>query len=232
MLTDALSLRLSAFPDLVLVGRYGTSDPDLVRDVASLRPDVVVIDIEPAGSAAGELVEELLLRWPAAHIVVLTGCTDVEVAVQVARAGAAAWVGKENTLEFLIQVMRGVCRNCAWWPPDQLGAVLRALRAGADPHGEQPSPLESLSRREREVLLGLSAGEPPQVIARDLSISVNTVRTHTGNIFAKLGVHSRLAAAKVVAAADLQAALAGDVSRSDAVVQLIHRHDSPPPVDP
>ena len=55
----------------------------------------------------------------------------------------------------------------------------------------QSSPLDALSRREREVLYHIVQGKKDGVIARELSISPNTVRTHTVNILAKLNRTSR-----------------------------------------
>ena len=78
----------------------------------------------------------------------------------------------------------------AWLAPDLLGRVLTDLmaRTVAPP----PDPLVGLTVREREVLQcmvdGLTRGE----IADKLAVSVNTVRTHTQNLIAKLGAHSTL----------------------------------------
>jgi two-component system, NarL family, response regulator LiaR len=235
MLTDTLTLRFSDLPDFVLLASYCTSDHDLQGKVARLCPDVTVVDVEPVGLAAGELVAGLNRGWPTGHIVVLTGSTDTNLAVTVARAGAAAWVDKSSSLRHLIKVVRGVGRGHAWWPPRHLGAILQSLRSelraglDADVRSPQAPTVESLSPREREVLLGIMANKGQDVIGRELSISVNTVRTHTSSIFAKLGVHSRLAAARVAAAAESPIGVAPGASGAGDVVELLRREDSPRP---
>jgi two-component system nitrate/nitrite response regulator NarL len=231
MLTDTLTLRFSDLPDFVVLESFCTNDHDLLGNVARLCPDVTVVDVEQAGLAAGELVTGLNRGCPAGHIVVLTGSTDTNLAVTVARAGAAAWVEKTSSLRHLIKVVRGVGRGLSWWPPPHLGAVLRSLRSDvrAGPDTDVPRPqaptVDTLSPREREVLLGIMANKGQDLIGRELSISVNTVRTHTSSIFAKLGVHSRLAAARVAAAAESPIGLATGANGAGDVVELLRRED-------
>jgi hypothetical protein len=73
------------------------------------------------------------------------------------------------------------------------------------------------------------ANKGQDLIGRELSISVNTVRTHTSSIFAKLGVHSRLAAARVAAAAESPIGLATGANGAGDVVELLRREDPPRP---
>lgn len=194
MLADALALRLSSVPDMLLLGRYATGDPDLIRDVATLVPDVIVIDPAPAGASAGRLLTALRQGRPQAQIVVLTGSSDTNLAVMAAKAGVASWVDKASSTDHLVEVLRGVRNGQAWFPAPALGAILRALREEGDEQSGPSHSLDALSPREHEVLAAIAAGKSPDVIARELSISVNTVRTHTSSILTKLGVHSRLAA--------------------------------------
>jgi DNA-binding NarL/FixJ family response regulator len=225
MLSDALALSLSSVPDMLLLARYATEDPDLVRDVANLHPDVTVIDVEPLGSEAGALVAELREASPGGHVVVLTGSMDPKLAIDSARAGAVAWIDKASTTEHLIEVLRGVRDDRAWYPPEVLGPVLRALRGDAAAREQRSELIDSLSPREREVLRAIADGRSAEAIAGDLRISVNTVRTHTSSILAKLGVHSRLAAASVAAAHGLVPASARGAPRTDDVVQLVRKDD-------
>ena len=90
-------------------------------------------------------------------------------------------------------MIRGVCRGYSWYPPEMLGEILRILRADASRDGND---LEVLSTRETEVLRAMMTGQRGRQIAGDLHISADTVRTHTQNIYAKLGVSSRAAATR------------------------------------
>lgn len=215
MLAEALSARLAEVPDLWVVEHCATSDPRLSDVVGRSRPDVITLDVEPAGTATGRLVSRLQDVRPTARIVVLTGVRDVRRAVDAARAGAVAWVPKESGVAELTEVLRGVCRGASWYPPDLLGAVLRELREDAVRAGQRNGPLDVLSDRERDVLSGMVAGKRGSQIAQELLISTETVRTHTRSILAKLRVHSQLEAVSVACAAGLRAD-AGDAADGSA----------------
>lgn len=206
MLTEALTIRLSATPDLWVVGQSATYDPDLAETVGRLRPDVLVIDVEPLGPATRELLEQLTAAWPPANIVVLTAGNNGERVVDAARAGAAAWVPKERGAEELGDIVRGVCRGHSWFPPDVLGVVLRELRDDVRRARDRSGPLDVLSDRERDVLLGMTEGKRGGRIAEELLISAQTVRTHIRSILTKLRVHSQLEAVSVACAAGLRTA--------------------------
>jgi two-component system nitrate/nitrite response regulator NarL len=156
------------------------------------------------GATAGDVLNGLAAACPSARIVVLTAEHDVNRAVVAARAGVAAWIPKQTAADELVSVLRGVCSGDAWYPPDLLGPVLRALRSDVQEAADRTGPLDMLSRRERDVLLLMLEGGRARQIAEQLSISTDTVRTHTRSILTKLGVHSRLEAVRVARAAGLR----------------------------
>ena len=204
MVTEALASRLSAAMDLWVAGRCTTADPNLLDIVRGLRPDVITIEVEPLGPAAGQVLQGLVTARPEAKVVVLSADHNIAHAVEAARAGVAAWVAKEQGAAELETVVRGVCQGYSWFPPDMLGAILRELRADVSRAREHDDLLDVLSPRERDVLLSMMDGKRGRQIAQDLLISTDTVRTHTRNIFAKLDVHSRLEAVRVARAAGLR----------------------------
>jgi DNA-binding NarL/FixJ family response regulator len=113
--------------------------------------------------------------------------------VQAIRAGAAAWVGEDESVEHLLRVIRGVARGETWLPPAEAGNVLRLLLLQQERHSEVERLLAALTPRERMVLACFAAADGRRdVVAERLYVSVNTVRTHMQNIMAKLGVHSAL----------------------------------------
>jgi two-component system, NarL family, response regulator LiaR len=203
MVTEALASRLSAAPDLWVAGSYRADDPQLPEIVGLLRPDVIIIDVTPFGRTIGEAVMRLLAAWPPARVVVVSGDRDTSHAVDAARAGAVAWVSREQAVEELEAVVRWVCRGHAWFPPEMLGAILSELRNDVRRAREESDPLAVLSPRERDVLAGMAEGKRGRQIAEELMISTETVRTHTRSIFSKLDVHSRLEAVRVARAAGL-----------------------------
>ncbi len=211
MITEVLASRLAASADIWVAGRCAATDPNLAAIITSVRPDVIAIETEPFGATIGTALERIATAAPQARVVVLSADRNVAHAVAAARAGAVAWVAKEQDAAEFESIVRGVVRGCSWFPPDMLGEIMRDLRAEASrSHGG--SPLRALSAREREVLQVMMTGSQGKQIARELHISADTVRTHAQNIYAKLDVHSRLEAVTVARSAGLQPT--GDTTES------------------
>lgn len=209
MVTEALASRLSVSMDLWVAGRCTTDDPNLIDIIRGVRPDVITIEVAPLGDAVGEMLRKVADARPQARVIVLSSDHDVQHAVEAVRAGAAAWLAKEQGAAELESVLRGVIRGESWFPPHMLGEILRELREDAQRARMADDALGVLSKREREVLLAMMDGKHGRQIAIDLEISVDTVRTHIRNIFTKLEVHSRLEAVGVARAAGLEPAGAG-----------------------
>jgi DNA-binding NarL/FixJ family response regulator len=190
--------------DLWVAGRCAATDPNLLQMVEALRPDVITVEVASFGDRVGGMIRQLADAQPRARVLVLSSDHDVRHAVEAARAGAAAWIAKEQGTADLERVLRGVLKGEAWFPPDMLGEILRELRADVGRAREKDSLLRLLSDREKEVLVAMMDGQHCRQIARALSISAETVRTHIRNVFVKLDVHSRLEAVRVARAAGLE----------------------------
>jgi two-component system, NarL family, response regulator LiaR len=204
MVTEALASRLSSAPDLWVAGCSQTDDPRLPEIIRWLRPDIVLIDVEPLGFAVAEVLGRIRVAWPDAHIIVVSADDDVSHAVDAARAGADAWVSKNQGADQLETVLRGVARGHSWFPPEMLGEILRGLREDVREARESSNLLDTLSPRELDVLTSMAKGKRARQIAAELMISADTVRTHTRSIFGKLEVHSRIEAVSVAWAAGLR----------------------------
>ncbi|GAA3009825.1 helix-turn-helix transcriptional regulator [Actinokineospora diospyrosa] len=201
LLTEALTSRLAAFTDLWVAGRCPSDDPRLPIRLAQERPAVITVEPESARVPTPELFATLRAAAPEARLVALTGSKDPERALAAARLGADAWISKASGMAHVVEVLRGVARGDAWFPPRLLGTVLRGLRE--DVTRSTDGPLDALSGREREVLVCMVDGMHGPEIAEQLGLSTNTVRTHTHSVYAKLGVHSRLQAVSAARAAGL-----------------------------
>jgi two-component system, NarL family, response regulator LiaR len=203
MVSEALAYRLGTAPDLCVAGHCASDDPRLAELLRSLRPDVILLEGEQLGPAVGEIVQRLIAACPTAEVVVLGAGHDAAQAVEAARAGADAWVGQHHGADELETVIRGVCEGRPWFPPDTLGAILRALREDISRAREHGDPLDMLSPREREVMASMAEGKGGRQIAEELLISTDTVRTHIRSILSKLDVHSSLEAVCIARSAGL-----------------------------
>ena len=201
---DVIAMRLQTCSDLSVGGRYGPHRGTLLRDLPTTRPDVIMIFLEAPGPQLPTLIGHIRAAYPEGQVLVVAEATDATLVVAAVRAGADSWVEPTSSFDQLLQVLHGLARGAASFPPAHLGAVIRALREDARHARERSSPLDGLSRREREVLQCIVQGKKDGAIARELSVSPNTVRTHTANILAKLNVHSRLEAASIARAAGMQ----------------------------
>jgi NarL family two-component system response regulator LiaR len=248
---DTLALRLAAMPDLVVVGSWSTDDIGPVFDVASLALDVVVIDIEPAGSEAGDLVTSARGGQPQAHVVVLTGSSDERLAVAAARAGANSWVEKASSVEHLVEVVRGAVDGLSWWPPILLGAVLDGLRVDSQADADLPgteadlpgaeadlpgtegdlpaAAIGSLSSLEREVLLRFASRQSQATAAQELGIASLEMRALVRSVLVKLGVTSRPAAVRLAIEVAFRAATEGAPPPPYDLSSHIRRDDLPRP---
>lgn len=204
MISEALACRLDTAPDLCVVECASAGDPGLAETVRSLRPDIILIEVEPLDLAVGEVVRELIAACPTAQVVVLGGTPSTAEVVEAARAGADAWVSRNQGADELENVIRAVCDGRSCFPPEVFGAILRALRADITTAREHGDTLAVLSPREREVMASMAEGKLGRQIAKELMISADTVRTHIRNILSKLDARSSLEAVSIARSAGLR----------------------------
>lgn len=114
----------------------------------------------------------------APRIIVYTGDVNRAVPAQVMRHGGAGFVSKSEQPEVLLHTIAAVAAGRMVFPYIDVRTIY-------------DNPLTTLTRRELEVLSDLASGRTNKQIARDLDVSLNTVKFHVRNLFQKLGVNSR-----------------------------------------
>ena len=188
---DALAARLRAEPDLAVVA--DTQSTESARRILVGRPtDVILLDAELADGSAIAFCAEITRRLPASRIVMLSASSEAQRIVDAVRAGAVGWVRKDESVDYLLRVIRGAVRGETWLPPMELGGVLHLLIVAQDERRGCDELLAVLTQRERDVLFHLVQGAGRKEVAERLQLSANTVRTHLQSLMAKLGVHSTL----------------------------------------
>ncbi|HSK96859.1 MAG TPA: response regulator transcription factor [Euzebyales bacterium] len=167
--------------DITVVGESGDGE-SCVDDAERLRPDVILLDLRMPG--ADGIAALRGLRDNSARVLVVTSYTEPSAVLPAVRAGAAGYVYKDIDPPALAAAIRSVHAGHVLLHPD----VVRLLAA------EEARPAE-LTARERDVLAELARGRSNREIARALTLSEKTVKTHVSAILGKLGVQDRTQAA-------------------------------------
>jgi DNA-binding NarL/FixJ family response regulator len=190
MFAESVARVLAAEPDLVVLGVAGTiaEGEALVR---ATRPSVAIVDYVLPDGDGPEAVQRLRAVHAGLQVLVLTGLSDRRALVAAVEAGASGFVTKDRALHELVGAVRVVHAGEAYVEPTMLAALLPR------PGGGDRGVGRDLSTREREVLERLAQGRSTPDIARELHLSVHTVRNHVQNLLGKLGVHSKLEAVAV-----------------------------------
>jgi DNA-binding NarL/FixJ family response regulator len=188
---DALMTRLQTEPDLAVLAKAHSTE-FAASVLVGRSADVILLDADLPEHSAIAFCSELMRRPDPPHVVMLSAGSDPELIVAAVRAGAAAWVRKDESIDHLLSVIRGAVRGESWLPPRDLGAVLRLIISEQEQRRDSDDLLAALTPRERDVLFLLVQGAGRNEVAKQLQLSANTVRTHLHSLMSKFGVHSTL----------------------------------------
>lgn len=177
--------------DLAIVAEAGDAD-GAAAACAEHKPDVALIDLAmPGGGIAA--IRAIRATSPATQAILLTSFDDARDILAAVQAGALSCLLKDIDADGLAEAIRKAARSEAVLHPRVAGYLVDAVRQGNSAAGANAPA--SLSEREREVLALIAEGASNQRIGVQLAISEKTVKTHVGNILAKLGLNDRTQAA-------------------------------------
>lgn len=184
---DAISVVLERRGYWVTVAR---TLPETAERVRRLRPDVCLLDRHFAEDNGIEVIPTLIATSPNTKVLVLSANPEAGGVARALHLGASGYLHKTRGLPALIAAMsRAISGEVV---VDVPGASARAM-----PQDEVQRLASYLTARERECLALLVDGLDTAMIARRLSVSPATIRTHIQSVLTKLGVHSRLEAASL-----------------------------------
>jgi DNA-binding NarL/FixJ family response regulator len=186
--------------DITIVGEAGNG-AEAVDVVGRARPDVVLMDVRMPDVDGIEATRRILAAEASPPaVLVLTTFDDDEYVFGALQAGAAGFLLKDAGPDVLAAAVRTVAAGDALVDPSVTRRLVErwaALESSAPAARPVPAAVETLSAREREILVGLARGRTNRELADDLIVSEATVKTHVSNLLTKLGVRSRVQAVVV-----------------------------------
>jgi DNA-binding NarL/FixJ family response regulator len=188
---EPLAMLLDDEPDLTVVGRAETLARARELLTEGLQVDVTVLDLGLPDGPGEELVGPLLATNPRGAVLVLTSFSDQGRLARAVGAGAAGVLNKASDVATILDAIRRLYRGDRLVAPGEAAEAIRLTQASGLERQREMALLDSLTRRESEVLEILAEGLADKEIAARLSVSTATVRTHVNAILAKTGARSR-----------------------------------------
>lgn len=192
-------------PDMEVVGEASDGLEAFIM-AKQLQPNVILMDINMAGTDGLEATRLISQTLPDTHIVMLTVRDDHEIIFEAIRNGAQGYLLKTIRARELLEMIRAAARGEAALTPAMAALVMAEFRRTTEPPPTGPdaaagdavlADFDQLTSREQEVLALISEGLSDKEIAAALSLSLYTVKTHVRNILAKLHVNNRREAARL-----------------------------------
>lgn len=183
-LREGLCQLLMLREEFQIVGNFGEAGQakEMVR---KHKPDIVLMDIDMPGITGVEAVRQIRECDLKTQIIMLTVFDDDRHVFDALMAGANGYLLKRNVSDRLVMAIQEVLEGGAPMSPSIARLVIDQL------HGQRHTNQYMLTDREKEILKSLSKGNSFKLIASDLGISFETVRTHIKRIYDKLHVHSQ-----------------------------------------
>ncbi len=183
---------LDRHPDFEVVGE-ASSAREAIEKTASLKPDVVVMDIRLPGVSGIDACEEIVKRFPETKVLMLTSYAEDEMLFSAIRAGASGYVLKQIGSDDLVKALESVGSGEGLLDPAVTQRVFQEVRRAV--REEEASAFANLSQQEKHVLQLVSEGKTNREIAKALFLGEGTVRNYVSSILSKLGVNNRAEAA-------------------------------------
>lgn len=193
-LRETFELLLNSSEGFLCVGAW----PDCSNMVAQLkaRPcDVVLMDIEMPGMNGIDATKIIKANFPAIHILIQTVFFEDDYIFNAICAGASGYILKSTSPDGYLDAIRDVQSGGSPMTPGIARKVLELFKTNLQPASAVKD--YNLTGQEKRVLQLLVAGKSYKMIAAELFISLDTVKTHVSNTYAKLHVHSGTEAVSV-----------------------------------
>lgn len=165
---------------------------DAVELARATRPDVVILDIRLPDMTGLEALQEIRKSVPGTRVIMMTGYSDLEFARKSLSMGASGYISKDESASSLIASVRSVLEGEAVFTRSVLVQALEKADEDLPEHLGQVDDAEAgLTPQQMRVAALIGMGLDNSEIAEELSVSVNTVKSHISEVYLRLGVSDR-----------------------------------------
>lgn len=197
LIRSALTMMVESQPDFRLVGEAADGIEALAL-VRSRRVDVVLMDLRMPRLDGIAATAAIARELPATRVVALTTFDEDEFAFPAIRAGASGFLLKDARAEQIVDAIRVVHAGHSVVAPSTTRRLIEHVAASSVPDSARAAEIRALlTPRELATLLDLATGESNAEIAARLHLSEATVKTHVGQVLAKLALRDRVQAVVV-----------------------------------
>ncbi|TJY59536.1 response regulator transcription factor [Sinimarinibacterium sp. CAU 1509] len=185
-LREAVAAMLNAQADIVVVGQSGDAATG-IADIETLCPDLVLLDLKMPGQSGMSAIGQIFAASASSKVMVFTMYDNPGYVWATMNAGATGYVMKSASSEELLRAVRAVASGSGFLQAEVTMPLLKRLAREAKIADES----SVLSGREMDILESLAAGKSNKMIARDLSLSEDTVKSHLRRVYEKIGAADR-----------------------------------------
>lgn len=180
------------FIDKVFEAEYAQKAIDIFNNN---KIDLIIMDLGLPNINGIEATKKIRLKNNEVKIIILTSHNDEKEVLESLKAGANAYCSKEINPSRLVQVVNSVLEGASWFDPSIANVVLKAATNSEIKSDDAEQNQYNLTTREKQILKLITEGYSNNEVAKELFLSINTIKAHVASILQKLEVDDRLQAA-------------------------------------
>ena len=185
---------LNRFPDIRVIA----SEPDdYAAALEESSPNVVLLDVGLENGDSLEIAEAIVEDFPEVHLIVMDLLPAADDIVDFISLGVSGFIVKDAALDVVVSTIRSVAAGVDVLPEAMTATLFSEIaRETVSNGGTRYHEAVQLTPREAEVIGFIAEGMSNKAVAKELHISIHTVKSHVRNIMEKLNLHSRLQLAR------------------------------------
>ncbi len=186
---DGLKLLLGKQHDFAVVGE-ASDGSDAVAKTRLFKPIIVLMDVSMPGMNGVEATAQIIQKFQYTKVIALTMIEESGYVGKMIEAGASGYLLKDTSGEEIVRAIRRVAQGETYFSQKAYEMIGQYMSKSATAAAPAEDRLDTLTKREREVLKMISNGMTSQDIAKQLFLSPRTIETHRANLMHKLNIHS------------------------------------------